>query len=161
MAGLSQAPCRQDGRAEGTWTFKHWLLALVACCVPLDLLFWIARFKAVPFSLFCHWQVSSCASLARASQPSHSFLFHSPLTKVKRGRHQRMPEIGPLGSIVPVCHVIKPNPPFCPSWQNREINSDGNYNWRGGGCWPWDQWYRFWKGGKGGGAQAHLPYGHA
>lgn len=131
---------KQDGRGADSWTLKQWLFALVFCCVPLDVLFWIARLISVPFSLFCHWQVSSCTPPAKASLPSHLLPFLSPLIKVKRGRCQRLLEIHPLGNILPVCRVIKTKPPFCPSWQVREIISGGNYNWRERGC--SDQWYR-------------------
>lgn len=139
---------KQDGRGADSWTLKQRLFALVFCCVPLDVFFWIARLISVPFSLFCHWQVSSCTPPAKASLPSHLLPFLSPLIKVKRGRCQRLLEIHPLGNVLPVCHVVKTKHPFCPSWQVREIISGGNYNWRERGC--SGQWYRGCKGREGG-----------
>lgn len=136
---------KQDGRGAGSWSLKQQLFALVFCCVPLDELFWIARLISAPFSLLCHWQVSSCTPPAKPSLLSHLLLFFSLLPRLKgegvKGCWKYILWAMPFLSAV----LLKPN---LLSWQVREIISAGNYNWRRGGC--SGQWHRGCKGREGG-----------
>lgn len=50
---------------------------------------------------------------------------------VKRGG---LPEVGPLGSFLPVSHVIKTKPPDCLPGQVREVKPDEEHNERER-CW--------------------------
>lgn len=65
---------------------------------------------------------------------------------VKRGG---LPEVGPLGSFLPVSHVIKTKPPDCLPGQVREVKPDEEHNERER-CWPWDWQSRAWEAGESG-----------